>query len=128
VLVAACGYGLPPVAAPGQTSGPYTALPPYLQNPIGAHDLTGQERLRQMEFLLRDIDARAAVLDGSGAQDEELTLRVKELHQVVPPTPGLLGPVERMQVVMEESPRNPPADTRRRLWALTDLIRLRAHF
>jgi hypothetical protein len=128
VLLVACTYVAPPVAIPGSTSRPYTALPPYLQNPIGSHDLTGQERLRQMEFLLRDIDARAAVLDGSGAQDEELKLRVHELHQVVPPTPALLGPIDRMQLVMEESPRNPPADTRRRLWALTDLIRIRAHF
>ncbi len=127
-LVAGCAHELPPMEPPGHASRPYTTLPAYLQHPVAEHDLTGPERVQHMNELLHDIDARAAALDGSGEQVDELKLRVRELGQVVPPTPALLVPVERMKLVVDESPRTPPEDTRRRLWALTDLIRLRAQF
>jgi len=128
-LVAGCAHAPRPTEPVGRASRPYTTLPEYLQNPVAEHELTGQERVRQMSVLLADSDAKAAALDGSSSQQgEELKLRVRELGQVVPPSPSLLVPVERMKLVLDEMPRNPPDDTRRRLWALTDLIRLRAHF
>jgi hypothetical protein len=123
-----CVHAPPPGPPPGQASRPYRTLPDYLQNPVAEHDLTASERVQHMSDLLRDIDARAAALDGNPDQTEELKLKVNELSQVVPPTPALLLPVERMKLVLDETPRVPPEDTRRRLWALTDLIRLRAQF
>jgi hypothetical protein len=127
-FVAGCAHAPPPVEPLGRESRPYTSLPEYLQHPVAEHDLTGPERVEHMSELLRDIDTRAAALDGDPQQAEELKLKVQELGHVVPPTPALLVPVERMKLVLEETPRTPPDDTRRRLQALTDLIRLRAHF
>jgi hypothetical protein len=128
VFLAGCAHAPPPVPPVGHESRPYSTLPEYFQQPIAEHELTGPERVEEMSRLLRDIDARAAGFDGTSVKEDELKLRVRELGQVVPPTPGLLSPVERMKIVLEDSPRTPPEDTRRRLWALTDLIRLRAHF
>jgi hypothetical protein len=118
-----------PVGPPvGVASRPYTTLPAYLAHPISEHELTPKERGQYMTELLRDIDARAATLDGTPGQTDELKLKVHELSEVVPPTPSLLLPVERMKLVLDETSRVTPDDTRRRLWALTDLVRLRAHF
>ena len=125
LLLAGCVH-TPALDAPlGQASRPYQTLPAYLQNPITEHELTAQERVQHMSELLRDIDARAGELDGTPGQTEELKLKVHELSEVVPPTPAVLLPVERMKLVLDETPVTPPEDTRRRLWALTDLIRLR---
>jgi hypothetical protein len=130
VFLAAGCYTLPARPGPpvGQASRPYTTIPVYLQHPVAEHELTAQERVQHMSELLRDIDTRAASLDGSAEQTDELKLKVQELRNVVPPSPSLLVPVERMKLVLEDTPRTAPEDTRRRLWALTDLIRLRAHF
>ena len=127
-LWAGCAHRPPPDQPVGRVSRPYRSLPEYLQHPVAEHDLTAQERVAHMSDLLRDIDTRAGALDGSPEQTEELKLKVHELSEVVPPTPALLLPVERMKLVLDETPRTGPEDTRRWLWALTDLIRLRAQF
>jgi len=129
LLLAGCTHYPPPPPEPvGQASRAYTTLPAYLSNPIAEHDLTAQERMQHMNQLLRDIDARAGELDGTPGQTAELRLKVRELQEVVPPTPAVLLPVERMTLVLDETAAVPPEDTRRRLWALTDLIRLRTQF
>ena len=109
----------------GRSSRPFTAIPMYLQHPVAEHDRTPTERLDQMSEVLRDIDAKASADTQNQA---ELKDSVDQLKQLVPPKPDLLVPVERMQKVVDDIPRNSSVDTRRRLWALTDLIRLRANF
>jgi hypothetical protein len=125
LLLLGCAHEEPWVEPVGWQSRPYTTLPAYLQHPIAEHDLGPSERLQQMTEVLRDIDARAGTLPEGG---EDLKLRVHELGELVPPTPEMLVPVERMKLVLDDMPRKTPEDTRRALWALTDLIRLRAHF
>jgi hypothetical protein len=109
----------------GRSSRPFTAIPQYLQHPVGERDRTPTEQLDQMAQALRDIDAEASADTQNQA---ELKEHVAHLKQLVPPKPDLLVPVERMQKVVDDIPRNSAVDTRRRLWALTDLIRLRANF
>src|SRR5262249_33917823 len=109
----------------GRESRPYSSLPAYLQDPVAEHDLTAPERMKHISEVLHDIDARAGQLPEG---EEELKRRVTELGQLLPPSPSLLAPVQRMQLVVDEIPKSSAEDTRRRLWALTDLIRLRAHF
>jgi hypothetical protein len=115
---------------PGQVHRAYETIPPYLEHPVAEHDLTPSERVDQMNQLLRDVDTRAGALEASALDAQQPALRdtVDRLKDVVPPKPDLLVPVERMRVVVDAMPGTPPEDTRQRLWALTDLIRLRAQF
>ena len=137
LVFASCGAGCaagcahaPPPTSVGQVHRPYDTLPPYLQHPVAEHELTANERLDRMNDLLRDVDARAGALD-AGSLDEQqpaLAETVDRLKEIVPPKPDLLVPVERMRGVVDAIPDTPPEATRQRLWALTDLIRLRVQF
>jgi hypothetical protein len=109
----------------GQSSRPYTAIPQYLQHPVAEHARTPLEQTDEMGQLLRDIDTKASSEQQNQA---ELKESVDQLKQLVPPKPDLLVPVERMQTIVEDMPKHTPAETRRRLWSLTDLIRLRTNF
>jgi hypothetical protein len=129
LLLVACAHHPPSPQGPvGRESRPYTSLPSYLQHPVAEHVGTPSEQLDQMSSLLRDIDADAAELAGRPEERDSLRDKVDQLSQVVPPTPDMLVPVERMRHVVEDMPSNPPEATKRRLWSLTDIIRLRAHF
>jgi len=129
-LWAGCAHE--PMAGPalGRVHRPYDTIPPYLEHPVAEHDLTPTERVDRMNQLLRDVDTRAGALEAGGLADQQPALRdtIDRLQDVVPPKPDLLVPVERMKVVVEAMPGTPPEATRQRLWALTDLIRLRAQF
>ena len=130
LLLFGCAHPAPLSPTPvGRSDRPYTALPEYLQNPL-THGMTPTEKLTRMNELLRDIDARAASLSADKVQEEQLQLdrSLTELHQVMPPKPDLIMSQARMQEVVKEMPRNSPDATRRRLWALTDTIRMRAGF
>jgi hypothetical protein len=128
LLLVGCAHQ--PAGAPlGQASRPYTTLPSYLRTPIGEHDLTPAEKGEQVAVLLREIDSGAAELEvDPGKQQAQLADAVDKLEDVVPPRPDLLVPVQRMKQIVDEIPKREPEVTRRRLQAMTDLIRLRAHF
>jgi hypothetical protein len=115
---------------PGQVHRPYDTIPPFLAHPVAEHDLTPTERVDKMNQLLRDVDTRAGALEEGALADQQPALRdtLDRLQEVVPPKPDLLVPVERMRLVVDAMPANAPEATRQWLWALTDLIRLRAHF
>src|SRR4051812_27919922 len=119
LLMFGCAATPVPLDRVGHASRPYTGLPAYLQHPIGEHELTPVEQTEQVSELLGDIDARAAALDGSAPsqQQAELKDRVHTLGVVVPPTPDLLVPVDRLKLVVDDMPKNPPDTTRRRVWA-----------
>lgn len=115
-------------SALGVSSRPYAGMPAYLALPVSEHTPPPREQLERVGDLLGAIDAHAGALDQRDVQAEQPALRgvVDELAVVLPPRSDLLIALDQMRAVVEELPRLPAEEARRRLWALTDVIRLRA--